>query len=140
VKSTNINDFQRFEVDMKIKNSSKPFSNIYAGTRNSIKVQKLHESTMYAFRICAQTEHAGVGPWSDEYVFKTQAAQPNAVKILKCLENHMSSVDSEDHSLAVTVEWQHSKNNHFNDSIEYILQKAASVSGGNKNLLFEEVS
>ena len=44
--SANLMDFQRFEVDMKIKSSSKPFANIYAGTRNSIKVQKLHESTV----------------------------------------------------------------------------------------------
>lgn len=146
-KSTNLMDFQRFEVDMKIKSSSKDFQNIYAGTRNSIKVQKLHESTVYAFRICAQTEHAGVGAWSDEYLFKTQAAQPNTVKIVKCIESFavINSNANETHVDALpslTVEWQHSKNNHFNDAIEYILQKALATSGGgnNKNLSFDEVS
>lgn len=143
-KSANLMDFQRFEVDMKIKSSSKDFQNIYAGTRNSIKVQKLHESTLYAFRICAQTEHAGVGAWSDEYLFKTQAAQPNAVKIIRCIENFpvISSGAAESHIdalPALTVEWQHSKNNHFNDAIEYILQKALAAGGNSKNLSYDEV-
>lgn len=143
-KSANLIDFQRFEVDMKIKSSSKDFQNIYAGTRNSIKVQKLHESTVYAFRICAQTEHAGVGAWSDEYLFKTQAAQPNTVKIIRCIENFpvINSSGNESHIDALpslTVEWQHSKNNHFNDAIEYILQKALAATGNSKNLSFDEV-
>lgn len=145
-KSANLMDFQRFEVDIKIKSSSKDFQNIYAGTRNSFKVQKLHESTVYAFRICAQTEHAGIGSWSDEYLFKTQAAQPNAVKITKCIENTASVISSgggESHVDALptlTVEWQHSKNNHFNDAIEYILQKALAAGGNSKNLSYDEVS
>ncbi|CRL01169.1 CLUMA_CG014459, isoform B [Clunio marinus] len=146
-KSANLMDFQRFEVDMKIKSSSKDFQNIYAGTRNSIKVQKLHESTVYAFRICAQTEHAGIGGWSDEYLFKTQAAQPNTVKIIRCIENFplINSGTNESHVdalPALTVEWQHSKNNHFNDAIEYILQKALAASGSNgnnKNLSYDEI-
>jgi fibronectin type III domain-containing protein 3 len=143
-KSANVIDFQRFEVDMKIKSSSKDFQNIYAGTRNSIKVQKLHESTVYAFRICSQTEHAGVGAWSDEYLFKTQAAQPNTVKINKCIENYpvITSGSGESHVDALpslTVEWQNSKNNHFNDAIEYILQKALAAGGNSKNLSFDEV-
>lgn len=48
--TTNLVDFQRFFVDMKLKNSSKDYQNTYTGTRNSIKVQKLHESTLYSFR------------------------------------------------------------------------------------------
>lgn len=144
VLSKNLIDFQRFEVDMKIKSSSKDFQNIYAGTRNSIKVQKLHESTVYAFRICSQTEHAGVGAWSDEYLFKTQAAQPSTVKIIRCIENFpvITSNGNESHIDALpslTVEWQHSKNNHFNDAIEYILQKALAAAGNSKNLSFDEV-
>jgi fibronectin type III domain-containing protein 3 len=143
----NVMDFQRFYVEMKIKSSSKDFQNIYTGTRNSIKVQKLHESTDYAFRISAQTEHAGMGAWSDEYFFRTQAAQPNGVKIVKCIESFpviSSSVASEpphiDMLPSLTVEWQHSKNNHFNDSVEYILQKANAANVNSKNLQFEEVS
>lgn len=143
-KSANLMDFQRFEVEMKIKSSSKDYQNIYAGTRNSIKVQKLHESTVYAFRICAQTEHAGIGGWSDEYLFKTQAAQPNAVKIIRCIENFpvISTSASEAHVdtlPSLTVEWQHSKNNHFHDAIEYILQKAMAAGANSKNLTFDEV-
>jgi fibronectin type III domain-containing protein 3 len=141
--ATNImHDFQRFEVDMKIKSSSKDFQNIYTGTRNSIKVQKLHESTVYSFRICAQTEHAGVGQWSDEYLFKTQAAQPNTVKIVKCIES-IPMIAGESHADAqpsLMIEWQNSKNNHFNDAIEYILQKALANNGNVKNLTFEDVS
>lgn len=138
---SSMHDFQRFEVEMKIKSSSKDFQNVYAGTRNLIKVQKLHESTVYAFRICAQTEHAGVGPWSDEVHFKTQAAQPNSVKIVKCHDS-ITAGETETTTLpSMTVEWLHSKNNHFNDAIEYILQKALSTGSGNaKNLNFEDVS
>lgn len=138
--ATNImHDFQRFEVDMKIKSSSKDFQNIYTGTRNSIKVQKLHESTVYSFRICAQTEHAGIGPWSDEYLFKTQAAQPNSVKIVKCYDCTPAGESQADALPSLTVDWQHSKNNHFNDAIEYILQRAVN-NGSIKNLSFEDVS
>ncbi|KAL7044458.1 hypothetical protein ACKWTF_001915 [Chironomus riparius] len=143
-KSANIMDFHRFYVEMKIKSSSKDFQNIYTGTRNSIKVQKLHESTDYAFRICAQTEHAGIGTWSEEYYYRTQAAQPNVVKILRCTENFplINNNANESHIdilPTLTVEWQHSKNNHFNDSVEYILQKATSAVSNNKNLQYEEV-
>jgi hypothetical protein len=146
--SSNLMDFQRFYVDMKIKNSSKDYQNIYTGTRNSIKVQKLHESTVYSFRICAQTDHAGVGPYSDEYLFKTQAAQPNGVKIIRITEinpviNSSSCNETQTHVTALpglTVEWQHSKNNHFNDAVEYILQKSVNLTGNNKNQQFEEVS
>jgi hypothetical protein len=142
--SANVMDFQRFYVEMKIKSSSKDFQNIYTGTRNSIKVQKLHESTDYAFRISAHTEHAGMGAWSDEYFFRTQAAQPNGVKIIRCIENFpvISSSANEPHIdtlPTLTVEWQHSKNNHFNDSVEYILQKALAASANSKNLQYDEV-
>ena len=127
-----------------IKSSSKDFQNIYTGTRNSIKVQKLHESTDYAFRICAHNEHAGIGGWSEEYYYRTQAAQPNTVKIIRCIENfpvinnglnesHIDTLPS------LTVEWQHSKNNHFNDNVEYILQKATAATSNTKNLKYEEV-
>lgn len=146
--SSNLVDFQRFYVDMKIKNSSKDYQNIYTGTRNSIKVQKLHESTVYSFRICAQTDHAGIGPYSDEYTFKTQAAQPNSVKIIKFTENNSPVINSNNSLIdshvttlpTLTVEWQHSKNNHFNDSVEYILQKAVNGTSNSKNQQFEEVS
>lgn len=144
-KSANVMDFQRFYVEMKIKSSSKDFQNIYTGTRNSIKVQKLHESTDYAFRICAQTEHAGIGGWSEEYYYRTQAAQPNTVKIVRCIENFpvINSSANEPHIdtlPTLTVEWQHSKNNHFNDGVEYVLQKATAASSNVKNLKYEEVS
>jgi hypothetical protein len=143
-KSANVLDFQRFYVEMKIKSSSKDYQNIYTGTRNSIKVQKLHESTDYAFRICAHTEHAGIGAWSDEYYFRTQAAQPNSVKIVRCTENYpviqSESVDAASNSPTLTVEWQHSKNNHFNDNVEYILQKAIAGSANAKNLRYDEVN
>lgn len=142
--NANVMDFQRFYVEMKIKSSSKDFQNIYTGTRNSIKVQKLHESTDYAFRISAHTEHAGMGAWSDEYFFRTQAAQPNGVKIIRCIENFpvISSSANEPHIdtlPTLTVEWQHSKNNHFNDSVEYILQKALAANANSKNLQYDEV-
>lgn len=145
--SANVIDFQRFYVEMKIKSSSKDFQNIYTGTRNSIKVQKLHESTDYAFRICAQTEHAGMGAWSDEYYFRTQAAQPNSVKIVRCIENFpviSSNVANEpphiDTLPTLTIEWQHSKNNHFNDSVEYILQKVFAANVNSKNVQYDEVN
>lgn len=144
-KSANIMDFHRFYVEMKIKSSSKDFQNIYTGTRNSIKVQKLHESTDYAFRICAQTEHAGIGTWSEEYYYRTQAAQPNIVKIVRCIENfpvinNSANEPQIDTLPTLTVEWQHSKNNHFNDSVEYILQKAIAAASNTKNLQYEEVN
>lgn len=144
-KSANVMDFQRFYVEMKMKSSSKDFQNIYTGTRNSIKVQKLHESTDYAFRICAHTEHAGIGAWSDDYFFRTQAAQPNSVKIIKCIENFpviMSNGEQPhiDTLPTLTVEWQNSKNNHFNDSVEYILQKATAANANSKNLHYDEVN
>lgn len=145
--SANVMDFQRFYVEMKIKSSSKDFQNIYTGTRNSIKVQKLHESTDYAFRICAQTEHAGMGAWSDEYCFRTHAAQPNSVKIVRCIESfpviNSSEPQADTNTTTIlptlTVEWQHSKNNHFNDSVEYILQKAFATNVNSKNLQYDEV-
>jgi fibronectin type III domain-containing protein 3 len=138
--SSKVMDFQRFEVEMKIKSSSKDFSNVYAGTRNCIKVQKLHESTVYAFRICAQTDHAGIGSWSDEYLFKTQAAQPNGVKLTRCTDLTGASDSSAHVQPSLMIEWQHSKNSHFNDAIEYILQKAINASGNSKNVAFDEVS
>lgn len=133
---TSTSNFQRFYLDMKIKSSSKDFQNVYTGTRNSIKVQKLIESTLYAFRISAQTDHAGIGPWSDEYLFKTQAAQPNSVKIVRCTENITGPNDG---LPSLAVEWQHSKNNHFNDAVEYILHKALLAGGNTRNQTFEEV-
>lgn len=116
-------------------NRMKEFQKVYSGTSLTFKVNKLQEMTAYTFRICAETEYAGVGDYSEEVVFKTIATQPANIKAPRLVENVVvtsvvaaSSVDGGEQTLttqsplnSITIEWQHSKNS-FADPIEYVLQ------------------
>lgn len=114
-------EFVRFYVEMFVARA-KEFQEIYAGTSYLYKVNKLHEQTEYRFRVCAETDHAGLGEYSNEFVFSTVAAMPSSIKAPRILEssNSVTSSSSVDRS-SITLEWQHSKNT-FSDSVEYVLQ------------------
>lgn len=86
---------------------------VYKGTALTCKVNKLHESTTYRFRINA-TNDAGVGEFSDNYEFSTIVAPPASLKAPKVVE-----VDERSCSL----EWLPSRNT-FTDSIVYRVQLA----------------
>lgn len=126
-------EFVRFNVEMYV-TRAKEFQEIYTGTSYLYKVNKLHEQTEYRFRICAETDHAGLGDYSNEYVFSTVAAVPSSIKAPRIMENSSSAVSSSVVAAAVaptalnssdrnciTLEWQHSKNT-FTDTVEYLLQ------------------
>lgn len=117
-------DFTRYYLEI-FNNRTKEFVNVYIGNSLMYKVNKLHELTNYSFRICAETEYAGTGDFSDEFSFMTCAAPPNSIKSPRVYENSNTNL---------TVEWQSSKNT-FTDSVEYILQMAKR-----KEQDFKEVS
>lgn len=72
-------DFKRFHLEM-YNNRSKEFQNIYSGTSFTFKVNKLQEMMSYTFRICAETDYAGIGDYSEDCIFKTCAALPANIK------------------------------------------------------------
>ncbi len=55
------------------------FTSVYKGTANSFRVNKLEESTNYAFRISAINETAQ-GTWSNILIFKTDRSPPVITK------------------------------------------------------------
>ncbi|CAG9863441.1 unnamed protein product [Phyllotreta striolata] len=92
---------------------SREYQCVYKGTALTCKVNKLHESTTYRFRVNAAND-AGVGEFSDDYEFTTTVAPPAALKAPKVTE-----VDQRSCSL----EWLPSRNS-FADSVVYRVQLA----------------
>lgn len=125
-------DFVRFYVEMYYPRA-REFQEVYTGTSYLCKVNKLQEQTEYRFRVCAETDHAGLGEYSDEYVFKTSAAVPSSIKAPRIAENAIATsnaalgatasaaITSANERNCITLEWQHSKNS-FQDVVEYVLQ------------------
>lgn len=123
-------DFVRFYVEMYYPRT-REFQEVYTGTSYLCRVNKLQEQTEYRFRVCAETDHAGLGDYSDEYIFRTNAAVPSSIKAPRIAENAIASSTSTSavttssavgsHSNCITLEWQHSKNT-FHDAVEYVLQ------------------
>ncbi|XP_062549299.1 fibronectin type-III domain-containing protein 3a-like isoform X1 [Armigeres subalbatus] len=75
----NLADLARYYVEME-NNRTGEYQNVYTGTRSTCKVMKLHELTSYTFRIAVETKHAGMGDFSEDFVFATLAATPNTIK------------------------------------------------------------
>lgn len=129
-------DFIRYYVEM-YNPRAKEFQLVYSGTSYQCKVNKLQEQSDHRFRICAESDSAGTGDYSDEYVFRTTAALPSSIKAPRIVENAQTTTASilsnstatsvttspPTTASALTLEWQHSKNS-FHDSVEYILQCA----------------
>lgn len=133
-------DFVRYYVEM-FNARAREFQVVYSGTSYQCKVNKLQEQTDHRFRICAETDHAGIGDYSDEYVFRTSAASPSSIKAPRIVEvaspsstisaTTVAAVASTSTNVSpaanaidrncLTLEWQHSKNS-FHDPIEYLLQ------------------
>ncbi|XP_055713651.1 fibronectin type-III domain-containing protein 3A isoform X2 [Phlebotomus papatasi] len=115
-------DFTRYHVEM-MNNRNREFVTVYTGTNYTCRVPKLQEQATYVFRICAETDHAGIGDYSDEVAFETTAAVPSSIKSPRIYEPAAGSVPVNDSSNCdhIHVEWQHSKNT-FPDPVEYILQ------------------
>jgi fibronectin type III domain-containing protein 3 len=140
-------DFQRYYVEMQ-HGRSKEFQNVYAGTRNTCKVQKLHEMTTYVFRIYAETDRAGTGDYSADFEFATIPALPNTIKAPRVavtpttttsVNSTTTILEDEQQQNRVTIEWQQSKNNPFQDPINYLLQWSTRGSAS-KEQDFKEVS
>lgn len=135
-------DFTRFVLDMWNARAGE-FQTVYAGKLMAFKVGKLQEQQAYVFRICAESDAAGVGDWSEEYVFRTAAAVPSSVRAPRCTDagcaqqqqrgqpSATDGVGAESETTAalgkpewvaaVQVDWQHSRNT-FADPVEYVLQ------------------
>ncbi|GBP97600.1 Fibronectin type-III domain-containing protein 3a [Eumeta japonica] len=58
------------------------------------KVNKLQERTAYTFRICAGNDRAGVGEYSEEFVFSTSACLPNSIKAPRIAQNLPTAASS----------------------------------------------
>ena len=118
-------DFTKF--DLQIYNArAKEFQTIYNGsTLTSFKVNKLQEQTAYQFRICSETDHAGIGDYSPEYEFKTTATIPSSIRPPRISEQHHPHHNDMPQLNVLNVEWQHSKNG-FADPVEYVLQVQTS--------------
>lgn len=134
-------DIVKYNVELQ-NNRTKEFSNVYSGTRNYCKITKLHELQVYRFRTFAETDSAGQGNYSPEYVFTTPAAAPNTLrppKVITSCSNDLikDNVNSMEHQkmfsapsnfASITLEWQPSKTNPFNDRVEYILEMSKTKS------------
>ncbi|KAL9708526.1 hypothetical protein quinque_012044 [Culex quinquefasciatus] len=75
----NLVDLARYYVELENARTGE-YQNVYTGTRSTCKVMKLHELTPYTFRIAVKTKHAGMGDYSEDFVFVTSAATPNTIK------------------------------------------------------------
>lgn len=131
-------DFTRFTLEM-WNGRAAEFQSVYDGKLLAFKVGKLQEQQTYAFRICAESDATGVGPWSEVYEFRTAAAVPAAVRAPRCSDagcmKYGTNADAElmsqgdarskgassDWVAAVQVEWLHSRNT-FADPVDYVLQ------------------
>lgn len=103
-------DFTRFYLQM-FNARAKEYQPIYDGKLMTFKVNKLQEQSTYLFRICSESDHAGIGDFSADYAFNTTATIPSSIKPPKCSEQ-----DSH-----LMLEWQYSRNV-FADPVEYVLQ------------------
>lgn len=113
-------DFTRFYLEM-YNARVKEFQEVFTGTSYQHKVNKLQEQCDHIFRICAETDHGGVGDYSENVVFRTCAALPSSIKAPR-IEHSSSSANSlVTERNVVAIEWQHSKNT-FTDIVEYVLQ------------------
>ncbi|KAH1001926.1 hypothetical protein HUJ04_005882 [Dendroctonus ponderosae] len=106
-------DFTQFFVEME-NTRSREWQCVYRGTALSCKVNKLHESTIYKFRISASND-AGTGDYSPEYRFSTSVAPPAVLKVPRVVEVDQSGC---------SIEWVSSAKNGFDDSIIYQVQIA----------------
>ncbi|XP_072388765.1 fibronectin type-III domain-containing protein 3A isoform X2 [Diabrotica undecimpunctata] len=97
---------------------------VYKGTALTCKVNKLHESTTYRFRVNAAND-AGVGDFSEDYEFTTTVAPPTTLKAPKVIEVEQRSC---------SLEWLPAKNA-FSDSVVYRVQLARL-----KEQVFKQVS
>uniref|UniRef100_A0A1I8Q4Z2 Fibronectin type-III domain-containing protein n=1 Tax=Stomoxys calcitrans TaxID=35570 RepID=A0A1I8Q4Z2_STOCA len=79
-------DFTKFYVEMYVQRA-KEFQVVYTGTNCMCKVNKLQERSAYTFRICAGNDRAGVGEYSEEFVFNTTACLPNGIKPPRIAQN-----------------------------------------------------
>ncbi|KAI8129980.1 Fibronectin type-III domain-containing protein 3a [Lucilia cuprina] len=86
-------DFTKFYVEMFVQRA-KEFQVVYSGTNCMCKVNKLQERTAYTFRICAGNDRAGVGEYSEEFVFSTSACLPNSIKAPRIAQNLPSAASS----------------------------------------------
>ncbi|KAJ8961083.1 hypothetical protein NQ318_008759 [Aromia moschata] len=105
-------DYIQYCVEME-NTRSHEYQCVYKGTALSCKVNKLHETTPYKFRINASND-AGIGDYSHDYVFTTSIAPPAVLKIPKIVEVEQKSC---------TLEWVPSKNQ-FSDPVVYQVQLA----------------
>uniref|UniRef100_A0A1A9WLZ3 Fibronectin type-III domain-containing protein n=1 Tax=Glossina brevipalpis TaxID=37001 RepID=A0A1A9WLZ3_9MUSC len=79
-------DFTKFYVEMYVQRA-KEFQVVYSGTNCMCKVNKLQERTAYTFRICAGNDKAGVGEYSDEFIFSTSTTLPASIKAPRIAQN-----------------------------------------------------
>lgn len=103
-------DYIQYCIEMS-STRSPDYQCVYKGSALCCKVNKLHELTVYKFRINA-TSDAGAGDFSDDYIFTTSISPPASVKLPKIVEMEFP---------ACTIEWLPSRN-HFSDSIIYQIQ------------------
>ncbi|XP_011178347.1 fibronectin type-III domain-containing protein 3A isoform X2 [Zeugodacus cucurbitae] len=149
-------DFTKYYVEMFVQRA-KEFQIVYSGTSCMCKVNKLQESTAYTFRVYASTDRAGIGEFSNEYIFSTTPTLPNSIKAPRvamegaaaCLLTHgigsvsgfvpsgilpetptsfIAGLGNLSLGIPLTLEWQNSKNL-FNDPVEYVLQYAIGKDG-----------
>ncbi|XP_049317696.1 uncharacterized protein LOC105229353 [Bactrocera dorsalis] len=149
-------DFIKYYVEMFVQRA-KEFQIVYSGTSCMCKVNKLQESTAYTFRVYASTDRAGIGEFSDEYIFSTTPTLPSNIKAPRvamegaaaCLLTHgvgsassfvpsgilpetptsfIAGLGNLSLGVPLTLEWQNSKNS-FNDRVEYVLQYAIGKDG-----------
>ncbi|XP_018787615.1 PREDICTED: fibronectin type-III domain-containing protein 3A [Bactrocera latifrons] len=149
-------DFIKYYVEMFVQRA-KEFQIVYSGTSCMCKVNKLQESTAYTFRVYASTDRAGIGEFSDEYIFSTTPTLPSNIKAPRvamegaaaCLLTHgvgsassfvpsgilpetptsfIAGLGNLSLGVPLTLEWQNSKNS-FNDPVEYVLQYAIGKDG-----------
>nr|CAH7718590.1 unnamed protein product [Callosobruchus chinensis] len=102
-------DYVQYTVEME-NHRTREYQCVYKGTALTCKVNKLHETTTYSFRINA-TNDAGVGNFSDVYQFSTSLAPPAAVKMPKATEVERTGC---------TLEWLPAKNP-FADPVVYLV-------------------
>ncbi|XP_050319103.1 fibronectin type-III domain-containing protein 3A isoform X2 [Bactrocera neohumeralis] len=149
-------DFIKYYVEMFVQRA-KEFQIVYSGTSCMCKVNKLQESTAYTFRVYASTDRAGIGEFSDEYIFSTTPTLPSNIKAPRvamegaaaCLLTHgvgsassfvpsgilpetptsfIAGLGNLSLGVPLTLEWQNSKNS-FSDPVEYVLQYAIGKDG-----------
>jgi predicted phage tail protein len=115
-------DYTHYLIEME-NGRTHEFQCVYKGTALTYKVNKLHELTIYRFKICASND-AGVGEFSDVYEFTTSIAPPAIIKQPKLAEVSQTSC---------TIEWMPSKNL-FVDAVIFQVQVARI-----KDLSFKEI-